>query len=93
MCIQRLKKSYIPSLCYISSNSALESNLHPELNSMFIRHHVCPGDFLWTSDKSYIKHGSMPGEEVLNLACFADINQTFEALVTGFAYCRFCQIL
>jgi hypothetical protein len=35
----------------------------------------------------------MPGEEVLNLACFADINQTFEALVTGFAYCRFCQIL
>jgi hypothetical protein len=36
----------------------------------------------------------MPGEEVLlNLACFADINQTFEALATGFAYCRFNQML
>jgi hypothetical protein len=35
----------------------------------------------------------MPGEEVLNLAYFADINQTFEALATGFAYCRFSQML
>ncbi len=40
------KKFDIPSLCYVSSNSALESNLHSELNSMFIRHHVCLGDFL-----------------------------------------------